>query len=115
SDTMLFIASQLAEIGIQTEIRALSPTVAQPLYNAHEVTGGLQSWGALTMPGMSWEGIAYGNSETGEWGRQNHGRFSSQRINALLDDLGNETDRDRREQLFDELAQAFMDEIPVIP
>lgn len=114
-ETILFVASQLREIGIDASVRALAPTVAFEAYAKYDVSMGLQSWGALTMPGMSWEGIAYGAPERDYWGRQNHGRFSHDGINALINELAQATDLEARVQLFQQLGQLFMEEFPVIP
>ena len=114
-ETVLFAASQLQEIGIDASVRGLAPTAAFEAYDVYDVSMGLQSWGALTMPGMSWEGIAYGAPDRDYWGRQNHGRFYSPAINSVLDDLAQETDLEVRAELFQELGELFMEEFPVVP
>lgn len=114
-ETVLVVANHLKKIGIRATVLDYPMTVATGAYRSFDVTMGLQSWGALTMPGMSWEGLVYGNEETDQWGSQNHGRFVDDTTNMLIDQLKREMDKSQRESLFSEVATRFAETLPTIP
>jgi peptide/nickel transport system substrate-binding protein len=111
-ETVLVVADQWSQIGIDVSVTAMPITVASPLYREFRYSAGFQSWGALTMPGMSLAGMMGGEPD---WGSQNHGRFQSPAIYAVLAELAQEADAERREALFAEIGELFMEEIPLIP
>jgi peptide/nickel transport system substrate-binding protein len=114
-DTVLFIASQFQEIGVRASVDAYTFTVANQLYGAKEVTMGLQSWGALTMPGTSLEGLVGSYPDRDAYGRQNIGRYVNDDVNGLLAGLAAATDIDERTELFHEFSRVFLEDVPLLP
>ncbi len=114
-DTVLAVASQLKKIGVDATVYDFPKTVIYSAYAAFDMTVGLQTWGALTMPGMSWRGLFYGDKDKKDYGQQNHGRFIDKQMNATLDKLASEFDQAERQKLFTQLTRDFMDKIPILP
>lgn len=114
-DTVLFIASQFGEIGVRATVDARTFTVASQMYSAYEVTMGLQSWGALTMPGTSLEGLVGSYPDRDAFGRQNIGRYVNEDVNRVLAELGAATDIEERTALFHEFGRVFLEETPILP
>lgn len=114
-ETMLVVADFLSQIGIEATVAGMPIAVASPAYKEGRYSAGFQSWGALTMPGMSFEGIAGGDPENDIWGSQNYGHFYDEEMYALLDELGRETEIEARDALFEQLGTHFMQQIPVVP
>lgn len=111
-ETVLVVADMLSQIGIRATVTGMPISVASPAYREFRYSAGFQSWGALTMPGMSMAGMIGGEPD---WGSQNHGRFVSDAIYPILAELAQEADMDRRAGLFAELGERYMEEIPNIP
>jgi peptide/nickel transport system substrate-binding protein len=114
-ETVLVVADMLRQIGIDVSVEAMPITVASPLYREFRYSSGFQSWGALTMPGTSLEGMFGGDGDQVDWGSQNHGRFVHEVMDAVLAELGQEADPARREELFQQYGELFMQEVPNIP
>lgn len=114
-ETMLVIASMLADIGIQANVTPLSPTIAAASYREGQFSGGFQSWGALTMPGSSMYGMIGGDPEADVWGSQNYAKHYDEEIYALLDELAEATEVADRTALFQQLGEQVAEKVPTVP
>ena len=114
-DTVLVVASQFKKIGVDATVYDFPKTIIYAAYAAYDMTIGLQTWGALTMPGMSWRGLFYANDAKKEYGQQNHGRYINAQMNSTLDKLAVEFNETQRLAYFTKLTHDFMDQIPILP
>lgn len=114
-ETLAFVVESLRSVGIDARLETPPYAEAARRYGLLEVTLGMVSWGGLTSPLKAWTAMAGSDPDAGTYGSQNVGRYSNRAVNALLAHLRTEPDPDRRRAAFLELAEVFLEEMPVIP
>ncbi len=116
--TELVIRDQLKDVGIDVEIRNFNATV---LYGTYE-DGGILKRGRFDIAMYAWlsspepatkEALYSANSIPPRG--QNHPRIRNAQLTDLLAKGSNEIDPDRRVEIYHEVADILVDEMPVVP
>ncbi len=116
--TELVLKDQYKEVGIDLKVKNYNPTVFAGSYEENGILKrgrfdlALYAW--LSSPEPATKEDLYSLRTIPPEG-QNHPRIRNERLTALLEQGAHETDERRRVEIYHEIADILVDEVPVIP
>jgi len=116
--TELVLRDQYREVGVDLKVKNYNPTVFAGSYGENGVLKrakfDLAMYAWLSSPEPATKEDLY-SLRTIPPNGQNHPRIRDDRLTALLEEGAHETDEPRRVEIYHEIADILVDEVPVIP
>ncbi len=113
-----FLQAQWAEVGIEATIRNLPPRVLFAEYLSRRQFTGMALFAWISAPESPPKTTLHSTmipSTANAWSGQNYAGFADPRVDALLEAIEVELDRDARGALWSELQHLYATELPALP